>query len=191
MKFKDIQDILLLSYVDGILEDDEFVMLYDAYKSTNPDFNHQAYDRFDLDAVDSAECKADFRIEKEDIPRLAQALQLPHVIKCEQRSICDNIEALCLLLRRTSYPCRYGDLIPKFGRPVSVLSLIVNHTIDYIFDTHGQLITDWNQALLNPLALQQYADAISSKGSPLDHCFGFVDGTVRPISRPSVNQRVV
>lgn len=28
-------------------------------------------------------------------------------------------------------------------------------------------------------------------GSPLPNCFGFVDGTVRPISRPDENQRLV
>ena len=29
------------------------------------------------------------------------------------------------------------------------------------------------------------------KGSPLDNCFGFVDGTVRPITRPGEDQRVL
>ena len=28
-------------------------------------------------------------------------------------------------------------------------------------------------------------------GSPLPNCFGFVDGTVRPISRPDENHRLV
>ena len=39
--------------------------------------------------------------------------------------------------------------------------------------------------------LQRYADAISGQGAPLDNCFGFVDGTVRPISRPDERQRIV
>ena len=30
-----------------------------------------------------------------------------------------------------------------------------------------------------------------SKGAALHNCFGFIDGTVRPISRPMSNQRVV
>ena len=29
------------------------------------------------------------------------------------------------------------------------------------------------------------------KGAPLDNCFGFVDGTVRPNTRPRENQRVL
>ena len=96
-----------------------------------------------------------------------------------------------MLLKRVSYPCRYSDMIPRFGRPVSVLSLITNHTLDYIYENHGHLITQWNRNILNPRALQSYADSISRKGALLNNCFGFIDGTVRPISRPGHAQRVV
>ena len=50
-------------------------------------FPHENYQRFDLDSMNSAECKAEFRVEKHDLPRLVAALQLPPVFKCEQRSI--------------------------------------------------------------------------------------------------------
>ena len=72
-----------------------------------------------------------------------------------------------MLLKRVAYPCRLSDMIPRFGRPVSVISLITNDVMDYIYDVHGHLITQWNQDLLNPVALQRYADAISGKGAPL------------------------
>lgn len=39
--------------------------------------------------------------------------------------------------------------------------------------------------------LQEYAAVIHAKGAPLDTCFGFVDGTIRPISRPGQHQRVL
>ena len=39
--------------------------------------------------------------------------------------------------------------------------------------------------------LQTYADAVNAKGAALNNCFGFIDGTVRPIARPGENQRVV
>ena len=96
-----------------------------------------------------------------------------------------------MLLERVAYPCRLSDMIPRFGRPVSVISLITNDVIDFIYDVHGHLITQWNQDLLSHGALQRYADAISGQGAPLDNCFGFVDGTVRPISRPDERQRIV
>ena len=37
--------------------------------------------------------------------------------------------------------------------------------------------------------LIQYAAAVEAKGAPLQNCWGFIDGTVRAICRPSVYQR--
>ena len=52
-------------------------------------------------------------------------------------------------------------------------------------------ITRWNDALLNPLALDNYARSIHAKGAALQNCFGFVDGTVRPIVTPDEHQRTM
>ena len=38
---------------------------------------------------------------------------------------------------------------------------------------------------------QLFADAVHSQGAPLANCWGFIDGTVRPVSRPGKNQRVL
>ena len=93
------------------------------------------------------------------------------------------MEDLCMLFKRVAYPCRLSDMIPRFGRPVSVISLITNDISDYIIDVYGHLITQWNQDLLNHGASQRYANAMSGHGAPLDKCFGFVDGTARPFSK--------
>ena len=45
--------------------------------------------------------------------------------------------------------------------------------------------------MLSPPLLQEYSDAIHAKGAPLENCFGFIDATVRPISRPDQQQRIV
>jgi len=63
--------------------------------------------------------------------------------------------------------------------------MITNEVIDYIYNTHHHKITNCNNDILNPAALQMYADAISAKAAALDNCFGFIDGTVRPISKPT------
>ena len=85
-------------------------------------------------------------------------------------------------LKRLAYPCRYLDLIYRYGRPVPVLCMITNKVIDYLYDTHHRKITNWNNGILNPVSLQMYADAILAKEAALDNCFGFIDGTVRAIS---------
>ena len=74
------------------------------------------------------------------------------------------MEALCIVLRILSYSCRFSDIIPRFGRPVPVLSIVNNQVLDYIYDTQG---------------------------SALDNCFGFVDGTACPICRFAEHQKAV
>ena len=62
----------------------------------------------------------------------------------------------------------------------------------WIYENHFHRPTSWNnQPFLSPANLQLYAQAISRKESPLKNCFGFVDRTVRQISRPSDNQHLV
>ena len=70
-------------------------------QSKNPEFPHENCELFNFDALDPVECVADFRVEKQDIPRLADALGIPPVIKCQQRSVCDGTEGLvcfCVVL---------------------------------------------------------------------------------------------
>ena len=98
---------------------------------------------------------------------------------------------LCIMLKRLTYPCRYSDMIPALGISVPELCMIYNTVVGYIFNEHGYLIGRWNHTLLSSESLQRYADSIAAKEAALQNCFGFVDGTVRPICRPKHNLRVV
>lgn len=189
--FEATREALLLAFDDGSIDEEEFLLLYEEHTSKNPTFGYEDYERFDLNTIDPAMCKADFRVEKNDLNMLKDALQIPDTIVCHQRSVCDGIEGLCMVLKRLAYPCRYSDMIPLFARPVPVLSMITNKVIDVIYDLHHHRITDWNPMLLNPRKLDSYAQTIHDKGAALDNCFGFIDGTVRPICRPGENQRMV
>ena len=189
--FRDIRNLLVESFDDNNIYEDEFLLLYDANTSKNPNFPYDCYGSFDLNEMDDSECLAEFRFHKNDVPILLEALQLPQFFSCHQRTTCDGIEALCITLRRFAYPCRYSDLIPRFGRPVPELTMISNLVMDTIYQEHNHRLTQWNNTLLNPPLLEGYARAIHSKGSPLPNCFGFIDGTVRLICRPEQNQRIV
>ena len=189
--FKDARDMALISHSRGIITDEELLLLLEENTSRNPEFSYDVYERFNLEDMEEPECKSEFRFEKQDIPILADVLGLPDKFKCPQRSVAGRIEGLCILLKRTSFPCRYSDMIYRFGRPVPELSMITDQVIDYIYDAHCHRITQWNNQLLTPASLQIYANAIAAKGAALHNCFGFVDGTVRPICRPKNNQRIV
>lgn len=156
-----------------------------------PTFHIGTTNHFFLSSMSDAEYLAEFRFFKNDILRLAQVLNIPIDVVCYNGTKVSNIEALCIFLKRLAYPCRYGDMIPRFGRSVPELSLICNYILDWIYNNFAHKLRDFNQNWLAPNRLAEYADAIYQKGAAIDFCWGFVDGTVRPICRPSENQRMV
>lgn len=143
---------LLLWVMPKTVNEDEFLPFYNLYGEKNPNFPYASYPQFDLQHMKDSECVAKFWVHKRDIPALADALQI------HSPSVCEGIEKLCMLLRRVSYPCRYGDMMQCFSRPVLVLSMITNTVLAYIYDLHGYRISHWNNAGLRPPQLQGYAD---------------------------------
>lgn len=187
--FKEVQVPFCLE--EEMIDDEEFAVLYEEYIPQNLPFCLTDYDKFSLLNKDAAECKADFRVEKEDISFLIDALRIPPTFVCSNGTVCDGTEGLCILLKRFAYPCRYSDMIPIFGRSVPELSMISNEVTDWLYANHGHRVTHWNHDILSPALLDVYAAAIHNKGAALENCFGFIDGTVCPICRPIINQRTV
>ena len=71
---KDASDMAVISHSQGLITDKELFLFLEENTSRNPDFSYDAYDSFDLDNMEEAECKSEFRVEKRDIPLLAEAL---------------------------------------------------------------------------------------------------------------------
>ena len=191
LAFRDLHSLLLTSHDDGLIDDDEVMVFYDLYSSKNPSFPHDSYLPFDLEELDESESVVEFCFQKRDIQALYDVLQVPETITCSHRSVCDRIEGLCMMLKHLSYPCRYGDMIHRFAKPVPVLSLVTNQMVDYSYSHHRHWVLQWNHDVLSPANLQSYVDAITGIGAPLPNCFGFIDGTVRPVCGPGEHQRIV
>jgi hypothetical protein len=132
-----------------------------------------------------------FRFGREDINILSNALRLPEKIICNNRTVASGVEGLCIVLRRLAYPCRLEDLEPVLGRTKVEISYIFKHVIDYLYNTHNHLLSDLSRDWLSYEHLRNYAEAVSDRSSPLENCWGFIDGTVRPICRPQQNQKLV
>ena len=186
-------EFLILMHDDGEIDDEEFLILHEAnrHRNLHGGLPYYKYERFSLQELRDDECEVEFRFKKQDIYRLSAALHLPDIFRCSNGVVADHIEALCMCLKRFTYPCRYADLVPRFGRPVPQLCMIINLVVDYLFDRYSYLLHNLNQAWLSSQNLQMYADASHNKGAALDNCWGFIDGTVRPICRPKENQRMV
>ena len=86
---------------------------------------------------------------------------------------------------------RLEDLTTVFSRPVYELSYIFNDVLNIIYDEHSHLLLDLDQPWLSHPNLDIFSDAISDRGSPLMSCWGFIDGTIRPICRPVSNQKLL
>ena len=192
-KFRETRDQLLLAWDSKALSDEEYLLLYDINTSSNPDFSYWNYDRFDLQSLPDDDCYAEFRFRKNDLLTLKNALRIPNEIICYNYNglSVDGLEALCILLGRLSYPCRFSEMIPRFGRPVPQLCMIFNQVLDCIHFQWGHLLDDLNQGWLAPIELEKFARAIYQKGAALDNVWGFIDGTVKACCRPSRHQRVI
>jgi len=96
-----------------------------------------------------------------------------------------------MLLKRLAYPCRLSDMVARFGRSVPEISLILAEVTDHVVSTQGHLLQDLSSLGCSRINLEEVAQAIHQKGAALDNCWGFVDGTIRPICQPGENRRVV
>lgn len=187
--------MLYLGIDEHLLSDEEFFLLFDeiivndGFKQSN--FPYTEYEPFNWESYDPLTCKIELRFEKNDIPHLRNLLQIPEWVKFYRGSYCSGLEALCILLRRLAFPVRYCDMVPRFGRSVPDLCKITHVVLNHIFAYHRHRIETWNHPWLERYKLAEYAAAIHEKGAPLRNCFGFVDGTVRPICRPGEHQRTV
>ncbi|XP_031554794.1 uncharacterized protein LOC116291725 [Actinia tenebrosa] len=144
--------------------------------------------RLNFQDITDADCETMFRFQKNDMEHLLDCLQIPEHFVCSQRTKATGMEALMILLRRLAYPNRWCDLVPIFGRPESELSLIFNKVLDDIYDRFKHLLESLDLIWLDP---QLFSQVIYDKGAPLEQCWGFIDGTPRPIARPTANQRIM
>ncbi|GFN88435.1 hypothetical protein PoB_001494100 [Plakobranchus ocellatus] len=109
-----------------------------------------------------------FRFKRANINYLRDGLLIPdHTVTTNRLNI-SGTEALCIFLRRLSYPNR-----------------LVNHNLEHIFSHFSHKVSWLNQRWIPKQAL---ADAVAAKGAPIQNCISFIDGTIKPIARPSSNQ---
>ena len=99
--------------------------------------------------------------------RLDTALHLSPLLlatkyRTSARDSVNCVEGLCIVLRRLSFPSRWKDLVPIFGRSKASLCRIFIHTMQLILDRHGTLLD------FNPLhflhRLPEWAAAVASFG---------------------------
>ena len=59
-----MRELLVDLYMNGVLSDEEFVVLFDENLSKNLDLRYDEYRRFDLDEMADSECISEFSVKK-------------------------------------------------------------------------------------------------------------------------------
>ena len=136
---REVQEALIVLNAEEIIDDEDFVYLYNTF-SSRPVYPYWKFERFDENAWSDTECKTELRFE------LFECLEIPPFIICQQRTICNGKEGLYILLKRLAYPCRYTDVLPRFGRNPTELCLICNEVLDHIYAAHHHRLQSWNHA---------------------------------------------
>ena len=73
---------LLISHFQEVINDEEFLLLYDINQSSNPDLSYDLYEFVDFDVLEEDEYLSEFHFRKQlqDIPFLAEVIQIPDEI---------------------------------------------------------------------------------------------------------------
>ena len=129
-----------------------------------------------------------FRFSPDRIPDLVAALEIPAVFKTSgSECTCDGEEALLIFLHRMAYPSQMEQLCVFFGSCVGRLSEIVEAAVrQHLHVIADRLLSNFDVDRWRR-AIPRSAMAIHDAGSPMQFCFGFIDGTFTRIARPSVD----
>lgn len=149
---------------------------------------HKNYERHSLKRLTGKEIKEQFRFNRNDIPRLCDLLGMKGEYVSPTRLRWGAEEGLCILLRRLAYPNRLADIVQRFGRSKSELSIIANSVQDWVIEHHLHRLQSLSQPWLDH---EQFAAAVLARGAACDNVFAFIDGTLKHTCRPRKNQKEV
>jgi hypothetical protein len=126
-----------------------------------------------------------FRFSREEIEVLIHHFDLESIVFSNRIRSAGRAEmALCLVLARLSWPHRFDEFPPLFGRSMSTLKRIFNDTLLYLQKRYHPII-EWHP-MINYNRMKIYSYAIDREGGG-NNIWGFVDGTFKPCCRPGDN----
>ncbi|ETI45213.1 hypothetical protein F443_10189 [Phytophthora nicotianae P1569] len=122
------------------------------------------------------ESEDQFRFTVSELPLLVRHMKLPNVVRTREGARTNSLEALSVCLRRLAYPQRWFDKAVMFGRAPSTLCHIFYFVVEFIEKNLGDMI---------------YFDEERVEPAGIEGVWGFIDGIVRPICRPSEGQQAM
>ena len=146
-----------------------------------------------IDNFNDSQCLQLFRFRQNDLRRLFVSFRMPNVWvirrNTHHRQYFPGETGFLLLMRRFSYPCRYSDLVNFFHLSVADLSHLFNVVLHFVYDNHASLLTNLDMWMQD---FDWFGNCVRTKANltlPNVCVWGFIDGTVRAICRPTWGQR--
>ena len=127
---RSVREALLLAYGTNVIDSLEFAVSYDGNSS------RELFPYWKFDNWEDTECRAELRFSKAEVFLLLEVLRFPNKFVCSQRTVCSKLEGLCILLKRLAFPCRYIDMVSRFGRNPTELCLIFNTVLEFVYNLH-------------------------------------------------------
>lgn len=142
------------------------------------------YREWTLDEWPDSNCFKNTRFTKPQIHELVQLLRIEDV-EYNAGIKPPAVTALCVLLRRLAFSCRWCDLQEVFGRSAGWLSTVFTCVVVYLDKTFGPLLS-WHPHLRSYRRLHGFANAIEQRC----YCriWGFLDGHFEAMARPGDRQ---
>ncbi|KIJ55884.1 hypothetical protein M422DRAFT_150486, partial [Sphaerobolus stellatus SS14] len=98
--------------------------------------------------------------------------------------------AMCMLLSRLAWPSRLCNVEMQFGWERSRFSQITHITASFLLQQWKHLL-HFNPTHLTREKLSSFAQAINSKGAPINCIAALIDGTLQKNARPVQNRCLV
>ena len=124
--FREANETLLLAYDEDLINDEEFVLLYNLNTSKNFDYSYWNYNRFNLDDWSDEECRSDLRFYEADVYRLFEVSNIPEVLITYNRSKCDG--AMMPNAISDQIYNNFNHLLHEFDQPWNRLVLLQEYS---------------------------------------------------------------
>ncbi|RPB01685.1 hypothetical protein L873DRAFT_1675815, partial [Choiromyces venosus 120613-1] len=126
------------------------------------------------------------RFRQQEIRLFLPYLELSS-IRFRNRYSCTAETAICILLYRLSAPNRLKEDMKVFRHSRSWISSIFNDVVEYLVARYSKHM-EWDKTRLTRQQILRYTNTIEKKGG-VKGVWGFIDGTMRAICRPTLHQQ--
>lgn len=141
----------------------------------------------DILAMSEVTFKSEFRFTQVEFAAIHSAMAFPEYFYTSERDrISSKLGFLMLLMFLGG--ARVRSIQARMGCSYGRVSRVVQHVSQWIHDKWAHLLdfqgSEQPGRLLSPERLDFYSKVNKRNGNPLPGCWGFLDGTLRPIARP-------